>query len=138
LWKLLTTIDGNQRQQEAGVADILSKLEILDELKKNLDEKLCSDLSVDFSESDSRLSVVKENDDLLCGVLSLPNAENFQLDVTCEPVKEDLMRFGEKGPRHILIYARIAANTLVHPFYGIAQRFGKRWVVMRDLRKEGA
>jgi hypothetical protein len=57
------------------------------------------------------------------------------VNVVCEPVKEDLMRYGEKGPRHVLIYAQLSANTLVHPFYGIAQRFGQRWAVMKDLRE---
>lgn len=133
LWKLITKADENQTSLETYMGHILAKLQILDDLKKNLDEERVSNLEVEFPESDSRLSVTKDGDNILCGSLVLADARTMK--VVCEPVKEDLMRFGEKGPRHVLIYAQLSANTLVHPFYGIAQRFDQRWTVMKDLRK---
>jgi hypothetical protein len=125
--------DEIQTQQESYMVTILAKLQILDELKKNQDDQKSSDLEVDFSESDSRLSVTKDDDNILYGSLELADATTTK--VVCEPVKEDLMRYGEKGPRHVLIYAKLSANTLVHPFYGIAQRFNQRYTVMKDLRE---
>jgi serine/threonine protein kinase len=80
-----------------------------------------------------RLQVTEESDRLLSG--SLADADSRITKVVCEPVKEDLMKYGEKGPRHVLIYAKLSANTLVHPFYGIAQRSNQRWIVMKDLRQ---
>jgi serine/threonine protein kinase len=112
---------------------ILEKLQILDELKKNQEEEKAPQLKVHFSEQDLRLQVTKESEKLLSG--SFVDADSGITKVICEPVKEDLMKYGEKGPRHVLIYAKLSANTLVHPFYGIAQRFNQRWIVMKDLRQ---
>ena len=136
LLKVTAKLDQNRTQQSAHEAEVMKKLEILDELKQNLDEKAASKLDIDFPESETSLSVTREEGNvLLTGKLKLPNASAKTINVICEPLKEDLMRYGEKGPRHILIYAKISANTLVHPFYGIAERFGKRWAVMKDLRE---
>jgi hypothetical protein len=108
---------------------------ILEELKKNSEQTQPPlDLSIEFPETDTRLSVRELDDNTIAGSLVLPNAEAVK--IVCDPIKEDLMRYGEKGPRHVLIYARLSANTLVHPFYGIAQRYGQRWAVMKDLRDQ--
>jgi hypothetical protein len=97
LWKLITKADENQTSLETYMGHILAKLQILDDLKKNLDEERVSNLEVEFPESDSRLSVTKGGDNILCGSLVLADARTMK--VVCEPVKEDLMRFGEKGPK---------------------------------------
>lgn len=96
---------------------------ILEDLKKSRETTQSNlDLSIEFPESDTRLSVTPFDNNTLAGSLALPSTE--AVEVVCDPIKEELMRFGEKGPRHVLIYARLSANTLVHPFYGIAQRYG--------------
>jgi serine/threonine protein kinase len=133
LSKLDTKTDASRAQQQRDMETILEKLQILDELKKNQDEEKAPQLRVDFPEQDLRLQVTKESDKLLSG--SLADADSKITKVVCEPVKEDLMKYGEKGPRHVLIYAKLSANTLVHPFYGIAQRSNQRWIVMKDLRQ---
>jgi len=129
----MTKADESKTQQETYMETIIKRLQILDELKKDRDEQKPPQLNVDFLESDSRLSVTKENEKLLSG--SLVNSDSTTTAVICEPVKEDLMMHGEKGPRHVLIYAKLSANTLVHPFYGIVQRHHQRWIVMKDLRQ---
>jgi hypothetical protein len=136
LLKLTVKLDQNRTQQYAHMAEMMKKLEILDELKEDLDEKAASKLGIDFPECETSLSVTREKGNVsLSGKLKLSNASDKTTNVICEPLKEDLMRYGEKGPRYVLIYAKISANTLVHPFYGIAQRFGQRWAVMKDLRE---
>lgn len=107
---------------------------ILEDLKNSKRTQSPLTLSVEFPETDTRLSVSKLDDKTIAGSLALPNAE--AVEVVCDPIKEDAMRYGEKGPRHGLRYARLSAHTLVHPFYGIAQRYGQRWEVMKDLRNQ--
>jgi serine/threonine protein kinase len=133
LLKLDTKTNDSRAQQEKDMEIILEKLQILDELKKNWEEEKAPQLGVDFPEQDLRLQVTKESEKLLSG--SFVDADSRTTKVICEPVKEDLMKYGEKGPRHVLIYAKLSANTLVHPFYGIAQRFNQRWIVMKDMRE---
>lgn len=113
----------------------MDRLLILDELKKVQDQKAAGELGIDFAETNEDLDVRQESEDFLVGSLKLRGSTATQVDVICEPLKEDLMRYGEKGPRHILIYAKISARTLVHQFYGVAQRYNRRWAVMKDLRK---
>lgn len=131
--KLDTKTGASRAQQQRGMEAILEKLQILDELKKNQDEEKAPQLRVDFPKQDLRLQVTKESDKLLSG--SLADADSRITKVVCEPVKEDLMKYGEKGPRHVLIYAKLSANTLVHLFYDIAQRSNQRWIMMKDLRE---
>jgi hypothetical protein len=131
----LAKLDSLRSQQEANSSAILDKLSILDELKKVQDEKAAGELGIDFTESNEDLDVRQKSEDLLVGKLKLPGSTTTQVDVVCEPLMEDVMGYGEKGPRHILIYAKISARTLVHPFYGVAQRHNRRWAVMKDLRK---
>ncbi|KAI1827711.1 kinase-like domain-containing protein [Xylaria intraflava] len=112
--------------------NIISKLQILDDIKKNQENKRADDLVVDFDESDDRLRVEpSDSEDILLGTLKGP--DGTIVSVTCDSVKEQLMRFGEKGPRHVLIYSRLSENTRVHPFYGIARRNGKRWTVFKNM-----
>lgn len=136
LLRFQVSVAQSQEQQKTHMADVMAKLSILDELKKNLKEEESPGLVVNFREQDLNLRLVKENEELLAGHLSISAAIQGQdVEVLCEPVNEGVMRFGEQGPRHVLIYAQISAQTLVHPFYGIAERFGRRWVVMKDLRR---
>lgn len=97
-------------------------LEILDELKKDLAGKQPNRLEITFSQDDTRLSVIEAGGNILTGSLELGDCG--PTDVVGVPIQEDLMRFGEKGPRHVLIYGHLSASTLVHPFWGIA---GKIW-----------
>ena len=113
----------------------MDKLSILDELKRVQDQKAAGELGIDFAETNEDLDVRQESEDLLVGSLKLRGSTTTQVEVICEPLKEDVMRYGEKGPRHILIYAKISAHTLVHQFYGVAQRYNRRWAVMKDMRK---
>ena len=62
LWKLITKADENQTSLETYMGHILAKLQILDDLKKNLEEERVSNLEVEFPESDSRLWVTKDGD----------------------------------------------------------------------------
>jgi Protein tyrosine and serine/threonine kinase len=133
LLKLDTKTNDTRAQQEKDMETVLEKLQILDELKKNQEEAKAPQLRIDFPEQDLRLQVTKESEKLLSG--SFVDANSRTTKVICEPVKEDLMMYGEKGPRHVLIYAKLSANTLVHPFYGIPQSFNQRWIVMKDLRQ---
>ena len=108
-------------------------LKILDELKKDLAGKQPNRLEITFSQDDTRLSVIEAGGNILTGSLELGDCG--PTDVVGVPIQEDLMRFGEKGPRHVLIYGHLSASTLVHPFWGIAERFGHRWAIMKDLRQ---
>jgi hypothetical protein len=120
------------------MATIMSKLEILDELK---DLQLSTHegapkLEIDFPKYDENLIVeLDAGTNTLVGELRIHGKVEETTNVICDLLKEELMRFGEQGPRHISIYSKISANTLVHPFYGVAEKFGKRWTVMKDLRK---
>ncbi|KAL8364975.1 hypothetical protein RB595_003998 [Gaeumannomyces hyphopodioides] len=130
--KLLDQSQQGSIRDEAHFADITAKLTILENLKKNMDEKAAGELCVDFADGDPRLTITQASDNELSGTLTISN--ELKAPVVCEPVKEELMRYGEKGPRHVAIYAELSAHTGVHPFYGIAQHRGKRWCVFRDLR----
>lgn len=130
--KLLDQSQQGSIRDEAHFADITAKLTILENLKKNVDEKAAGELPVDFADGDPRLIITPVSDNELSGTLMI--SDELTVPVVCEPVKEDLMRYGEKGPRHVAIYAQLSARTGVHPFYGIARHSGKRWCVFRDLR----
>jgi hypothetical protein len=133
LSKLIDQSAEHHIAQKTYLKNISEKLLILEDLKKSKEEAQSNqDLKIDFTEDDPRLSVTKIDDQVLSGSLAL--ADMGIVEVVCDPIKEELMRYGEKGPRHVVIYARLSANTLVHPFYGIAERHGQRWAVMRDLR----
>lgn len=118
------------------MTQIQSQSTILDEIIKALKEPETPKLQLDFRDNDSRLTLTKDplDDTLLSGELHPHGSQDGSVKVLCEPVNESIMKYGEKGPRHVLIYAQISANTGVQPFYGIAERSGKRWTVMRDLR----
>jgi serine/threonine protein kinase len=135
LLDLFNTLDSLRSQQEADTSSILEKLSILDELKMIQDEKKAGELGIKFSETNEDLISRQESENLLVGSLQLHDSTASQVDIVGEPLNEDLMRYGEKGPRHVLIYAEISAHTLVHPFYGVAQRHNRRWAIMKDLRK---
>jgi len=110
-----------------------SKLEILDELKQDLDQKRVEDgLKIDYRDGDHRLTISTCDDELLTGILSLEDGEDVK--IAGKPVKKDLGSYGDKGPRHVKIYGKISANTSVHPFYGIAVRSGRTWALFKDFR----
>ena len=136
LLELLTKSDDIQETNdriESSLQSVLSRLEILEEMKKELDGAKSLNLEVTFSETDTRVSVEQqEGEDSPTGTLSIGEAESIK--IVCVPIQEDLMRFGQKGPRYALIYERLSANTLVHPYYGVAQRYGRHWAVMKDMR----
>lgn len=81
---------------------------------------------IDFREGDPRLDLSREDTSVLAG--------SFQgQPVLCLPVSTSQID-SRQGPRLVSIYSKLSANTLVHPFYGIAEREGRLWAVMRDLR----
>ncbi|CEL05121.1 hypothetical protein ASPCAL06241 [Aspergillus calidoustus] len=130
---LATRMGENQSRQQTDLAAILDKLRILDDLKKVADRQTSPELKIDFPEDDICLSITgADGRGQLHGILTSPSGD--QTHVVCEPIQDNIMNYGQAGPRHVLIYARISANTLVHPFYGIAQRRGRMWAVVKDLR----
>lgn len=103
-------------------------------MKKELDQTRPPNLEITFQESDPRVSVAQQGgDDPPTGTLIIGEGES--INVVFVPIQENLMRYGEKGPRYALIYERLSASTLVHPFYGVAKRFGHSWAVMKDMRQ---
>ncbi|KAL6231533.1 kinase-like domain-containing protein [Aspergillus navahoensis] len=136
LLNLATKMQEDQVQQQKHLTAIMDKLKILDELTKISDMKNPPKLEIDFLEADPRLlvdSAHDENQELLYGELIM--GSSHKTNVVCEPIEENIMKYGEQGPRHVLIYSRISVNTLVHPFYGVAQRRGRYWAVMKDMRQ---
>lgn len=131
---VITAFDDIETRREtdtAAILDKLEKLELQDELKKAEREDKSSKIHVDFPEDDARLSVSWTSGSLK-GKLCQRKGTGAELDVICELVDESLYDYGQ-GSRHAFIYERLTARTLVHPFYGIAQRDGKKWAVMKDL-----
>lgn len=128
---LLEDIDDVRISMKEDATAILDKLNVLDELKKVQQDEESSGIHVDFLERDERLSVTKSLNSFR-GKLYHKIGSNAGIDIICEPVDENLYNFGQ-GSRHALIYAKLSARTLVHPYYGIAQRFGSKWAVMKDL-----
>lgn len=117
---------------ETSIQTVLSKLDILEELRQEIRGESHRTLQITFPENDSRFSATQEEgDDPPTGILT--TGENEPIKIICMPIQDNLMRYGEKGLRHALIYERLSANTLVHPFYGIAKRFGRSWEVMKDM-----
>ncbi|KAF5720071.1 serine threonine kinase [Fusarium mundagurra] len=137
---LITNVNRSEQLQRKDTSELMERMRgqsmILDEMMKVLKEEDTPMLQVDFRDSDPRLALTKDprDDALLSGELFPHDSQSGSVKVLCEPVNESLMQYGEKGPRHVLIYAQISANAGVQPFYGIAERFGKRWTVMKDLR----
>ncbi|KAL4983329.1 kinase-like domain-containing protein [Aspergillus falconensis] len=131
---LATRLKEGQSRQQTDLAAILDKLRIVDDLKKVADRETSPELKIDFPEDDTRLSITGTDgrEELLYGTLTLPSGD--QTNVVCELIQNNIMNYAQAGPRHVLIYARISARTLVHPFYGIAQRQGRKWAVMKDMR----
>ena len=68
----------------------------------------------------------KESSDEITGTLNNDN-------IVCYPISSIQMDC-RIGHRHVTLYSKLSANTLVHPFYGIADRSGKLYAVMQDLR----
>ena len=56
--------------------------------------------------------------------------------VICKEIKNDEIRSGRGGSRHVEIYQLISTRELVEVFYGIAELGGKRYAVMEDLRDD--
>ncbi|KAF3000079.1 hypothetical protein E8E13_002135 [Curvularia kusanoi] len=140
LLRLITDVTRSEELQRKDASELLEQMRsqstILEEMMKVQKEEGTPKLQVDFQDNDPRLTLAKDslNDTLLSGELFPHNSQHGSVKVLCEPVNESLMKYGEKGPRHVLIYAQISLNAGVQPFYGITERFGKRWTVMKDLR----
>ena len=130
---ILSLINSANESKFRAEADMDNVLKILDELEKDLAGKQPGGLEIAFSQDDSRLSMIEVGGNILTGSLEL--GDGGLTDVGGVPIQEDLMRFGEKEPRYVLIYGHLSASTLVHPFWGIAERFGHRRAVMEDLRQ---
>ncbi|CVL07488.1 uncharacterized protein FMAN_14391 [Fusarium mangiferae] len=114
-------------------AEILDKLSILEDIKKNQEGiGATDDAAVDFEFGDARLQITTETPEEIAGTLRL--SDSHSVSIVCTKVKESLMRIGEKGPRHVAIYSKLSARCLVHPFYGIARYNGMRWLVFQNLR----
>jgi len=112
LLQLIETTRGDESRSKEQFNVIISKLDILDDIKKNQANERAGALVVDFEESDSRLTVSPSGSgDNLRGTLEAPDGNT--VPVVCEAVQESLMRYGEKGPRHVLIYSRLSENTRV-------------------------
>lgn len=125
---ILNLINTANEAKVRAEADMDNVLKILDELKKASAGKQPSGLEITFSQEDTRLSVIEAGGNILTGSLELEDGGSTAVVVV--PIQEDLMGFGEKGPRHVLIYGHLSASTLVHSFsfWGrIAERFGHRW-----------
>ncbi|KAL3460053.1 kinase-like domain-containing protein [Aspergillus heterothallicus] len=131
---IATRIRDDQTHRQTDLAAIMDKLQILDDLKKVANRETSPELKIDFPEDDSRLLITgaDNRDQLLYGTLASPSGA--RTNVLCEPIQDSIMNYAQAGPRHVLIYGRISANTLVHPFYGLAQRRGRKWAVMKDMR----
>ena len=130
--RLLTAVDNMTAHRKTDTAVILEKLEILDELKKARKYEDAGNFKVNFPEGDARLIVDKITDKLV-GKLSHTDGATSELSIVGDPVLDGHPAFNQ-APRHVFIYAKLSARTLVHPFYGIAQRSGRKWAIMKDLR----
>lgn len=102
-------------------ADMDNVLKILNELKKYLAGKQPSGLGITFSLEDSLLSVIEVEGKNWTGSLEL--GDGGPMDAVGVPIQEVLVRFGKKGPRHVLIYGQLSASTLVYSFWEISERF---------------
>ena len=80
-------------------------LRILNELKKDVAGKQPGGLEMTFSQDDPRPFGIEAGGNDLTGSLKL--GDGGLTDLVGLPIQEDLMRFGEKGPRHVLIYGHL-------------------------------
>jgi hypothetical protein len=91
--------------------------EILMEMKRKDVSVHEGPAKIDFREGDPRLNLSRDDTSILAG--------SFQgQSVICLPVSTSQID-SRQGPRFVSIYSKISANTLVHPFYGIAEREGR-------------
>jgi hypothetical protein len=114
--------------EHAKSSDITKVLAVLNE--KNSAKLL--GVEVNFRKDDGRLKILGQLSDR-------PPRLSATLDdvrVVCIPSLTSDKHHSSKLPRHIMIYSKISAMTLVQPFYGIAEtgdpRF-KHWALMQDL-----
>lgn len=83
-------------------------LRIVGELKKDLAGKQPGGLEITFSQDDSRPFVIEAGGNVLTGSLKL--GDGGLTDLVGLTIQEDLMRFGEKGPRYVLIYGHLSVS----------------------------
>jgi serine/threonine protein kinase len=120
-----------QDAQHAKSTDVEKVLAVLEEQNLALLAKSLR-VQVNFRKDDVRLKISGQLSDR-------PLRLSATLDgvrVVCIPSLTSAKDHNSKLPRHIIIYSKISAMTVVHPFYGIAEtddpRF-KHWAVMQDL-----
>ncbi|KAN0066968.1 hypothetical protein V8E54_014892 [Elaphomyces granulatus] len=109
---LCVKADENQTSLETYMGHILAKLQILDDLKKNLDEERVSNLEVEFPESHSRLSVTKDGDNILCGSLVLADARTMKAKERQKRL-EGPGRNASKGENHRMQEKKLAASLAI-------------------------
>ena len=130
---MLDLIKETQETDQKYHEELSLKLEILDELKQELDQKkIEGGLRIDFRDGDDQLKIGTCIEKLLTGTLCLEDRE--EVKVVGRPVKKGFGSYGDKGPGYVKIYHKIAANTSVHPFYGLANSSGQIWALFKDLR----
>jgi len=113
-------------------AQVQAVLDIVSDMQKNKSEAKSENLTVQFTKNDPRLKII----DKLPGEAIPFAAKLNNLQVMCVPSITNDQTYNVNVPRHIAIYSRIAAHTLVHPFYGIADIDHpqcKYWAVMQNL-----
>jgi hypothetical protein len=89
-------------------------------------------VNIRFPEGDPRLEQISHLDKSQ----DLPASLKDVGPVICKAIKNNEIRSGRGGSRHVEIYRLISTRELVEVFYGIAELGGKRYAVMEDLRDE--
>lgn len=115
----LSSLDEGLRGQEQAFSAIMDeKLQIL--------SKTSANWRADFQSNDTRLKASQDSSGDLYGTLD-------DQKVVLYPISSS-QRDSRVGPRHVTLYSKLSANTLVHSFYGLADRNGQLYAVMQDLR----
>jgi len=111
-------------------AAVEAMLEISRELRaEKTNHSPVSFLTIDFDEGDESL---QSSGDVAAGVDSFSGTLNGR-GVICYHIELVAGKPTKKASRHLKIYEKITDRTSVHPFYGIAKRANRYWMVMQDL-----
>lgn len=121
--EMKSRIGESLKNQEESIRNIMQE-------KQMIASRKAASWSIDYPPGDARLQVSKDAGGSYSGHL---NGE----PVVCIPISSTT-RDSRVGPRHVILYSRLSANTLVHPFYGVADSDGSLFAVMKDLRSAKA
>ena len=120
---------------KSGVSSLQSQMEDIRKQQEDMQSIIDEKMMIASMKSASWTITYPPNDQRLKLSGSMRGSIPGTLDgkaVLCVTVSTTLID-SRVGPRHVTLYSKLSANTLVHPFYGLAEQGDRVLAVMKDL-----